>query len=203
PVGRERLTIGRQSVVGRAAQDQQPVHVSDLSASLATEFPDSWRMERLGYRTILALPLLHDGIAIGAIMIRRTEVKPFGTKQVAVLKTFADQAVIAIENTRLFEAEQASKRELQESLEYQTATSDVLEVISRSPTDANPVFDSIAQSAANLCSAKFCHVFRFDGDLIHYAASNNSSLEQISRISDRYPIAPGRASAAARCILTA
>src|SRR5262249_30165005 len=93
-------------------------------------------------------------------------------------------------------------RELQESLEYQTATSDVLSVISRSPTNVQPVFDTIGQAAAQLCKAQFCHVFRFDGQLIHYAASNAWSPERVSALRRFYPIAPGRASATARSILT-
>jgi GAF domain-containing protein len=128
-------------------------------------------------------------------------VHPFSDRQIALLQTFADQAVIAIENTRLFEAEQASKRELQESLEYQTATSDVLNVISRSPTDVQPVFDTIAQGAAQLCQAQFCHVFRFDGRLIHFAASHGQPQESVENMQRIYPIPPGRVSAAARSIL--
>src|SRR6516164_5113573 len=99
-------------------------------------------------------------------------VDPFSDKQIELLKTFADQAVIAIENTRLFEAEQASKREVQESLEYQTATSEVLAVISRSPTNLQPVFDTIAQAAAKLCGAQLCNVYRYDGRLIHIVATH-------------------------------
>jgi len=202
-IGQATLPLKRGVLIGRAVLDRQTVHVADLQAE-TVEYPEGSEFaRRLGHRTMLAVPLIRAGEAIGAIYIRRTEVRPFTDRQIDLLKTFADQAVIAIENTRLFEEVQASKRELQESLEYQTATSAVLEVISRSPTDAKPVFDSIALSAASLCGAQFCHVFRFDGDLIHYAASNASSLEQISRIRDRYPIAPGRASATARCILTA
>src|SRR5262245_24574418 len=91
-----------------------------------------------------AVPLMRAGEAIGAIVIRRAHVRPFTDRQVALLKIFADQAVIAIENARLFEAEQSSKRELQESLEYQTATSRILDIISRSKAEIQPVFDAIA-----------------------------------------------------------
>ena len=100
--------------------------------------------------------------AIGVIAIRRTEVRQFTDRQIKLVETFADQAVIAIENTRLFEAEQASKREVQESLEYQTATSEVLAVISRSPTNLQPVFDTIGQTAAKLCGAQLCNVSRWE-----------------------------------------
>jgi hypothetical protein len=118
---------------------------------------------RFDIRTVLHQPLMRAGKAIGAISIRRADVRPFTDRQIELLKTFADQAVIAIENARLFEEEQARTKELQESLEYQTAISEVLAVISRSPTDIQPVFEMIAQSAARLCNARSGNVFRFDG----------------------------------------
>src|SRR5262245_12791543 len=129
------LPLARGVVAGRAVLDRQTIQVADLQAE-RDEYPEgSDNARRLGFRTNLTVPLIHAGTAIGVISIRRPEARLFSEKQVALLKTFADQAVIAIENTRLFEAEQTSKRELQESLEYQTATSEVLNVISRSPTD--------------------------------------------------------------------
>src|SRR5215467_2175360 len=117
--------LKRGFVTGHAILDRRTIQVTDLQAE-PDAYPESSKLaRRLGHRTILAAPLIHSGEAIGAIAIRRTEVRPFTDRQIELLKTFADQAVIAIENTRLFEAEQASKRELQESLEYQTATSEV------------------------------------------------------------------------------
>jgi transcriptional regulator with GAF, ATPase, and Fis domain len=110
--------------------------------------------------------LLREGVPIGVIALHRTEVRPFTDKQIELVTTFADQAVIAIENTRLFEEVQRRTLEATDALEYQTATSDVLDIISRSPTDVQPVFDTIAQSSARLCKAQFCHVFRYDGHLI-------------------------------------
>jgi hypothetical protein len=114
--------------------------------------------------------MLNGSTLLGVIFIHRNEVQPFSASQVALLEAFADQAVIAIENTRLFEAEQASKRELQESLEYQTATSEVLNVISRSQTNVQPVFDAIASSAAKLCNALDAVVSRVDGDRLRFVA---------------------------------
>ena len=158
------LPLTRGSVSGRAIIDRRTIHVADLAAEIATEFPDAAAAQTAkGHRTTLGAPLLRDGQAIGAIMMLRLEVAPFSEKQIKLLETFADQAVIAIENTRLFEAEQASKRELQESLEYQTATSEVLNVISRSPTELQPVLDSIAATAARLCESVDAQVLRVQG----------------------------------------
>ena len=123
PVDFAKWPISRGWVTGRAVVDCKPMHVADLEAA-AEEFPDGHAMAlRQGHRTLLATPLLREDVAIGAIVIRRTEVRPFSEKQIAVLQTFADQAVIAIENVRLFDEVQARTRELQEALEYQTATS--------------------------------------------------------------------------------
>jgi GAF domain-containing protein/anti-sigma regulatory factor (Ser/Thr protein kinase) len=151
---------------------------------------------------MLSVPLIAGGDAIGTISIRRTEVRPFTDRQIELLKTFADQAVIAIENTRLLEEVQARTRDATEALEYQTATSDVLEAISRSPTDAQPVFNMIAKSAARLCAAQYCHVFRFDGELIHFVASHGHSAEALKATPTQgnYPMHPGRGTAAGRAI---
>src|SRR5215831_6284668 len=167
------LPLLRGHLVSRAVLEGRTIHVADLQTE-TDEYPEGSDIaRRLGFRTNLSVPLLRAGVAIGVINIRRTEVRPFSDRQVELLKTFADQAVIAIENTRLFEAEQASKRELQESLEFQTATSDVLNVISRSPSQLQPVFDSIAQSASRQCGGEHAIVTRYDGKLLHLAAQHN------------------------------
>src|SRR5262245_31075178 len=153
------LPLTREVVTGRAVLDGRTIQVTDVQAESA-EYPEgSDRARRVGHRTILAVPLIRAGHAIGVISIRRTEIRPFSDRQIELLKVFADQAVIAIENARLFEEVQARTRELTESLEYQTAISDVLGVISCSPTNVQPVFNTIAQAAAQLCKAQFCHVF--------------------------------------------
>src|SRR5262249_47048961 len=132
------LPIDRGSVTGRAAFDRETIHIHDITVE--ADFPALRGGRTEGLRTMLAAPLLREGDPIGTITIRRLEVQPFTDKQVALLETFADQAVIAIENVRLF-------NELKESLEQQTATSEILGVIASSPTDIQPVLDTIAQSA--------------------------------------------------------
>ena len=164
PIGQAALPLTRGSLVGRAVNDKKTIHVADVQANTG-EYPEGSAIaRRLGFRTMVAIPLMRAGEAIGAITIRRAEVRPFTDRQIELLRTFADQAVIAIENTRLFEAEQASKRELQESLEYQTATSNVLDLISRSKFDLQPVLDALVQAAAQLCEADIANVWRPRGE---------------------------------------
>jgi len=156
--------IGRGWATGRAFVDRVPVHVHDLQAS-AHEFPDGAEFAlRLGHRTILAVPLLREDEAIGALAIRRTEVKPFTDKQIELVTTFADQAVIAIENARLFDEVQARTREVSEALEQQTATADVLKVISSSPGTLDPVFGTMLAKATELCGASHGTLWLHDGD---------------------------------------
>src|SRR5262249_4940629 len=165
------LPLTRGVLAGRAVLDRQTIQLADMQAE-TDEYPEGSDLaRRFGLRTNLAMPLIHTGRAIGVVTVRRSEVRLFSDKQIRVLETFANQAVIAIENTRLFEAEQASKRELQESLEYQTAISDVLAVISRSPSDLQPVLDAIVQTAARLCQADKANIRRKEAGSYRTVAS--------------------------------
>jgi GAF domain-containing protein len=193
--------LARGLVIGRAILDRRTIHVADLQAE-TKEYPEgSDRARHLGHRTNLAVPVIRADKAIGVISIRRPEVRPFTDRQINLVEVFADQAVIAIENTRLFEAEQASKRELTEALEQQTATSEVLRVIGSSPTNVQPVFDTIAKSAVKLCNGLFCGVYRFDGELLHHVAHHNYTPEGLEEVRRKFPARPTRDFGTGRAIL--
>ena len=153
-----------------------------------------------GARTIVAVPMLQEDTLIGAIGIYRQEVRPFTDRQLELLENFASQAVIAIENSRLIEAEQERTRELTEALRQQTATADVLQVISGSAFDLQPVFDTVAESSVRLCDAERAFIRRYDGELLHIVADFNAPPE-LKKWVVQNPIRPGRHSAAARAAL--
>ena len=170
----ELLPLDRSTVTGRAICDLQPVQVADLQNS-GDEFPLGRELAIThGHHTTLSVPLIREGQGLGAILVRRTEVRPFEEKHIALLKAFADQAAIAIENVRLFESEQQRTRELSESLEQQTATSEVLRVISSSPADLQPVFAAMLEKAVRICDATFGNIYRREGDGFKLVATHNA-----------------------------
>src|SRR5215831_12399694 len=180
-VGETVRVLNRDTPAGRASIDRKTIHVHDLRAADA-EFPEAKaRGIAMGLRTVLDAPLLREGVAIGAIHIRRREVRPFSDRQIKLLETFADQAVIAIENARLFQ-------ELKESLEQQTATSEILSVIASSPTDIQPVLDAVAENAARLCEATDAQIRLVEGDGTRLAASfGTQTAPEFRPISPRVP----------------
>src|SRR5439155_5346330 len=150
--------------------------------------PDFLRVPRaLGVRSHVIVPMLREARAIGAIIVGRDHAGPFDDVQIGLLETFADQAVIAIENVRLFNELEARNRELTETLEQQTATSEILRVISSAHTDAQPVFDTIVQSAARLCNAANAAVFRVEGGMLYHPANYGGSPEALAAARARYP----------------
>jgi signal transduction histidine kinase len=174
------LPITRGTPVGRAVFDRQAVHVHDLTAEVETEFPESKiRQQISGSRTVLAIPLMREETPIGAIAIRRTEVRPFTDRQIALLQTFASQAVIAIENVRLFKEIQERNRDLTEALEQQTATSEVLRVIASSPTELQPVLETLLANAVKLSGATKGHIRQIDGEFYRVVAHYGESPERI------------------------
>jgi two-component system, NtrC family, sensor kinase len=159
----EPVPLDRSTVTGRSICDLQPVHVADVQ-NASDEFPLGREYAiRFGHRTILSVPLIREGRALGAILVRRGEVRPFEQKHIALLTTFADQAAIAIENVRLFKAEQQRTKELAKSLQQQTATANVLRVISSSPGELDHVFQTVLESATRICEAQFGHFFLIEG----------------------------------------
>jgi signal transduction histidine kinase len=188
PAG-ERFPLTRGSVVGRAVMERKTIHVHDLAAESDDEFPVAKEFQRRhGHRTVLTTPLMREGVPLGAIWIRRTEVRPFTEKQIKLLETFADQAVIAIENVRLFKELEEKNRALTEahaqvteSLEQQTATAEILRVISGSRDNLTPVFDSILDSATRLCEAQLGTLFLFDGDAFEMVAARGAPSEWVER----------------------
>ena len=188
--GRE-VPADRGSITGRAALEARVIQVSDVLAD--PDYTWSGAQEIGGYRSALGAPLLRKGDVVGVIFVAKKVPQPFTAKQIELVTTFADQALIAIENTRLF-------NELRESLQQQTATADVLEVISRSAFDLQPVFETVAESSVRLCGADKAFIFRFDGELLRMVAAYNSPPEFMEWVAQN-PIRPGRHSGSARAAL--
>jgi signal transduction histidine kinase len=184
-----RTGLTRGSAAARAVVDRAIVHIHDFVAESEAEYPVGRELaRRFGHRSMLAVPMLREGVPIGVICAFRLEVQPFPDQQIALLRIFADQAVIAIENVRLFRELEARNRELTEALEQQTATEEILRVIGGSPTDARPVFEAIARSAVTVCEALGCAVFIVEGGMLHVVATHGVRPERIQRFRTEYPM---------------
>jgi signal transduction histidine kinase/HAMP domain-containing protein len=194
------IPVGRGTLVGRTALERRTIHIPDILEDAEYRWKESQQAGR--FRTMLGVPMLRQGSPIGVIVIWREAVQPFSDKQVELATTFADQAVIAIENVRLFRELEARNEDLGESLDQQTATAEILRVISSAQTDIQPVFEAIAANALRLCDATFSTIFRFDGELIHLEALRNVSPEGTAAIRAAFPMPVGRGGASARAILT-
>jgi signal transduction histidine kinase/CHASE3 domain sensor protein len=191
---------GRGKIAGRTALEGRTVHVPDLLEDPEFAWPEAQIKGR--QRTVLGVPLLRGDAVIGVIVLARNIVRPFTGKQIELATTFADQAVIAIENVRLFDEVQARTRDLTEALEQQTATSAILRVISTSPTDVQPVFETIVRNAVALCGSLFANVFRFDGELLHFVASHNVGPDYVELLRAKYPMRPNSSQVSGRAVLT-
>src|SRR5882757_4675026 len=173
------LKPGRGTVVGRALLERRAVQVADVL--IDPEYTHGEYQKKAGYRTFLGVPLLRDGLPIGVLSLCRTTVRPFSAKQIELVSTFADQAVIAIENVRLF-------NETQEALERQTATADILKVIASSPGDVQPVFDTIAERANKLVGGYAATVLLIVGDKMELAAFTTFSEQSDAVLQAAFPI---------------
>src|SRR5262245_28231783 len=198
---RSRPRPSHETTTRLAALERRPVHVADLLND--PEFTPAPRdlYESENVRTVLSVPMLQEDRLVGVLTTWRREVRPFADRQVALLQTFADQAVIAVENARLFRELDARNRDLTEALERQTATSEVLGVISSSPTDVQPVFDAIVRSAGRLCEASFAALGRYEGGIISLAANHNLTAEELDVSRRAWPIPATRATLGGRAIV--
>ncbi|MEO8751498.1 MAG: GAF domain-containing protein [Casimicrobiaceae bacterium] len=180
------IALERGTGTGRALLEGRVVHIPDVQADPEYMFIEA---QRLGeFRTMLSVPMLRDGVAIGALALTRTAMRPFTANQISLVSAFADQAAIAIENVRLFSALEGRNRDLTEALQQQTATSEILRLIARSPTDTQPVFDLVAQRAGKLCDAEVAVVSRLDGERIELAAIDGVVPEAVTIVRSLYPM---------------
>jgi PAS domain S-box-containing protein len=197
---RNPVHLGPGSVAGRAGAERRLIHVHDVLAEEGYEYRELIKQQE--YRTALAVPMLRDDTLLGVIVILKSRVAPFTDKQIELVTTFADQAVIAVENARLFKELETRNRDLIATLEQQTATSEILRVISGSPTDVQPVFDAIVESAVRLCEAFAGALLRFDGEMLHPGAVHGPGREQILRTwVGFFPYRPGPEVAIGQAIL--
>jgi GAF domain-containing protein/CheY-like chemotaxis protein len=195
---RNPIEPGRHTNAGRAALEMRTVHNHDVLSDPEYRYGAN---QVDPYRTVLAVPMLRAQELLGVIIIYRHEVRPFTDSQVALMETFADQAAIAIENARLVNELQAKNADLTEALERQTATSEILRVISSSPTDVQPVFVTIVRSAVQLSGARFGALYRFDGELLHLVAHDNLGAEALAVLQRAYPMRPSQTQVSGRAIL--
>ena len=195
PIGRAEVSVDEPTFLW--IRRHGTLHIQDTRAAL-NDFP---MLGSVGWRTWFAVPLRQQGEFMGTLGARRIEVRPFTPAQMKLLETFADQAVIAIENVRLFKELRERNRDLTEALEQQTATSEILRVIASSPTDLQPVFDAIVGSAARLCDATFAALHRFDGQVLTFDAQHGMTESEIQESRRRFPLSPGREIAVGRAIL--
>jgi signal transduction histidine kinase len=189
---------GRGTLVGRTALEGHTVHISDVLVD--PEYTWTEAVKRGGLRTMLGVPLLRGGTPIGVMGMHRLTVRPFTDKQIDLVTTFADQAVIAIENVRLFNEVQARTRDLSESLQQQTATADVLKVISRSTFDLKSVLQTLVESAGRLCGADYATITRQKDGVLFFAEAYGYSSEFIEYVK-AMPVERGRGTATGRALL--
>jgi class 3 adenylate cyclase len=197
-IAQMKIPSGRGSIAGRVILEGKSVQISDIEADQEYELKEATRIS--GANTILGVPLLRERNPIGIMVLQRRAKQPFTDQQIELAETFADQAVIAIENARLISELRQRTTDLTEALEQQTATADVLEVISRSAFDLHAVFKTVAESSVRLCGADRAFIFRFDGELLRLEVAHNSSPEFAEWVA-KNPIRPGRHSGAARAAL--
>src|SRR5215472_14563782 len=181
-IKRNPIPPGRNTLVGRTALTAHTVHLPDCLADPEYKWFESQKIG--GFRTMLGVPLLREGSPIGVLALTRSRVEPFSEREIELVTTFADQAVIAIENVRLFDQVQARTRELSEALEQQTATADVLKVISRSTFDLQTVLETLTESAARLCEADYAWLFQREGELFRLMAIYGNSSDVQARLRD-------------------
>ena len=190
----------KDTAFGRAILEAATVHIPDIEAVPASsDAVQHWRQIG-GYRTVLAVPLMREGGVVGAVVLTRSTVSPFSDKQIELVETFADQAVIAIENVRLFDEVQARTRELSESLEQQTATADVLKVISRSTFDLQAVLQTLLELAARLCDANMGTFTRKIGTAFFRTVTYGYTPKLLEMMKD-VPVEPTRRTLAGRVLL--